>query len=143
MSDKEKFQGFKQKALEENEAKYGAEIREKYGKETVEASNRMFQNLAPEQFEEMNAISGELQSRLEEAVTDGLSPAGEEGLALAALHRRWLGFTWPSYSPAAHAGLGEMYVADERFTAYYDKKIPGCAAFLRGAIAAYTAGLEG
>ncbi len=142
MSDREKFEGFKQKALEENEAKYGKEIREKYGKEKVETSNRMFQNLTPEQFEEMNAIAAELQSRLEGAVTDGLDPAGEEGLALAALHRRWLGFTWPSYSPAAHAGLGEMYVADERFTAHYDGKISGCTAFLRSAIAAYTAGLE-
>jgi len=31
MTDKEKFEGFKQKMIEENERKYGEEIREKYG----------------------------------------------------------------------------------------------------------------
>lgn len=31
MSDKEKFEGFKQKMLEENEKQYGKEIREKFG----------------------------------------------------------------------------------------------------------------
>jgi hypothetical protein len=34
-------------------------------------------------------------------------------------------------------GLGEMYVADERFKAYYDKITPGCANFLRDAISFY------
>ena len=33
MSNKEKFQGFKQKLVEENEKKYGQEIREKYGED--------------------------------------------------------------------------------------------------------------
>ncbi|MGL5694872.1 MAG: MerR family transcriptional regulator, partial [Peptostreptococcaceae bacterium] len=31
MSNKEKFEGFKQGKIDENEAKYGSEIREKYG----------------------------------------------------------------------------------------------------------------
>lgn len=137
MSDKEKFEGFKAKTIRENEEKYGGEIREKYGSGVVEQSNQLFQNLTEEQFEEMNAISGQIRARLAQAVSQGLAPAGEEGLAIAALHRRWLGFTWPSYTPQAHAGLGEMYVADERFTAYYDAEVPGCAAFLRDAIGAY------
>ena len=33
MSDSEKFAGFKQRMIEENEKKYGREIREKYGDE--------------------------------------------------------------------------------------------------------------
>lgn len=137
MSDKEKFEGFKEKALYENEEKYGAEIREKYGEDTVKKSNRMFQNLTEAQFEEMSSIAGEIQSRLEAAVSASLSPHGDGGLSIAALHRKWLTFTWPSYSPEAHAGLGETYVADERFTTYYDRSVPGCAAFLCEAIAAY------
>jgi hypothetical protein len=35
-----------------------------------------------------------------------------------------------------HHGLGEMYVADVRFTANLDKVAPGFARFLRDAIAA-------
>ena len=39
MSNKEKFEGFKKKIIDDNEEKYGKEIREKYGKDTVEKSN--------------------------------------------------------------------------------------------------------
>ena len=46
-------------------------------------------------------------------------------------------FTWPTYSPQAHAGLAEMYVMDERFTVYYDGRVAGCAVFLRDAIKGY------
>ena len=39
MSDKEKFEGFKKKMIDDNEKKYGKEIREKYGEEAVNNSN--------------------------------------------------------------------------------------------------------
>lgn len=141
MSDKEKFEGFKREALAENEAKYGRESREKYGEEAVEASSKRFANLTEEQYGIMTAMGEELQAKLETAVRAGLDPAGAEGAAIAALHRDWLSFTWDRYTPEAHAGLAELYVADERFTAHYDKAVPGCARFLRDAIAAYTKNL--
>jgi hypothetical protein len=43
----------------------------------------------------------------------------------------------PKYSKEYHMGLAEMYVADERFKAYYEKITPGCAEFLRDAINVY------
>ena len=39
--------------------------------------------------------------------------------------------------PPGPPGSGGVYTADERFTAYYDKEVPGCAAFLRRAVRAY------
>jgi hypothetical protein len=57
----------------------------------------------------------------------------------AELHRQWLNFSWDHYDKAAHAGLARMYVADPRFTAYYDEQVqPGAAEFLRDAILIYT-----
>ena len=38
------------------------------------------------------------------------------------------------YDPAKHRGIAELYVADERFAAYYDKSVPGCARFLRDSV---------
>ena len=38
-----------------------------------------------------------------------------------------------------HRGLGEMYVADERFAANYDSVAPGLAAYIRDAFAANAA----
>ena len=35
-----------------------------------------------------------------------------------------------------HVGLGEMYIADPRFTANYEKIRPGLAAYVRDAIKA-------
>ncbi|MBP3486306.1 MAG: TipAS antibiotic-recognition domain-containing protein, partial [Oscillospiraceae bacterium] len=34
-----------------------------------------------------------------------------------------------------HKGIAELYVADPRFTAYYDRNVAGCARFLRDAVA--------
>ena len=42
MTDKEKFEGFKEKRIDDNEKKYGKEIREKYGNEQVDKSNNKF-----------------------------------------------------------------------------------------------------
>lgn len=43
------------------------------------------------------------------------------------------------YSKEAHVGLAQMYIADERFTAYYDERsVVGAAQYLHDAIVAYT-----
>lgn len=55
MSDKEKFEGFKQRMIDENEKKYGKEIREKYGDDTVDKSNAKFLNMTEEQYEEFKS----------------------------------------------------------------------------------------
>lgn len=137
MSDKEKFNGFKKKLVEDNEKKYGKEIREKYGEESINESNQKMLNMTEEQYKEFEKLSQEVLDTLEEAFATG-DPAGELGQKTADLHRQWLSFTWKSYSKQAHAGLAQMYVEDERFTAFYDKKQPGMAAFLRDAILVYT-----
>ena len=121
MTDAEKFEGFKQKLVAENEA-----------------SNAKLMVLSPEQYGEMQKLSARINAALAAAVRAGEAPDGPEGRRIAGLHKQWLCFTWPKYTPKAHLGLAEMYVADERFTAYYDAETPGCAAFLRDAVASFT-----
>lgn len=137
MSDKEKFEGFKTKLVEENEKKYGAEAREKYGDGEVDAANAAVMGLTPEQYQEWTGLGRELQERLEAAVRAGVDPAGAEGKAITDLHRRWLTLSGAKYEPARHRGIAELYVCDERFAAYYDKAVPGCARFLRDAVLAH------
>ena len=36
---------------------------------------------------------------------------------------------------AKQKGIAELYVLDDRFKAYYDRYVPGCAQFLRDAVA--------
>ncbi len=140
MKDKEKFEGFKKKLVDDNEKKYGKEIREKYGDNTVEASNKKFLNMTEEQHNEFEKLSQDVLDTLEKAFNTG-DPAGELGQKAADLHRQWLSYTWGSYNKEAHAGLAQMYVDDERFTQYYDKTQPGLAKFLRDAVHIYTQNL--
>lgn len=138
MSDKEKFEAFKRRAVEANEEQYGKEIREQYGPEAVEASNARLLSMTEEEHGQWKALEAEILSALAAAVRAGEDPAGPEGRRIAELHRRWLCRAWDKYTPQAHRGVAELYTADQRFTAYYDQEVPGCAAFLRDAVQAYT-----
>lgn len=136
MTDRERFEGFKKRLIEENEQKYGQELRAKYGDDIVDQSNAKLMNLSPEQYKELTRIGEALLETLAAAFRTG-DPAGELAQKAADLHRQWLMFFWPAYDAEAHANLAQMYVDDERFKAYYEKE-PGMTAFLRDAIRIYT-----
>ncbi|QSF47596.1 MerR family transcriptional regulator [Paenibacillus tianjinensis] len=137
MSNEEKFAGFKQKLIDDNEQKYGQEVREKYGGEAVEKSNRKLSNMTEEQYTALQQLEADMFESLEQAMEEGDS-ASELAQKAADLHRQWLSFYWDTYTKEAHAGVAQMYVDDERFTAYYDKVRPGMAKFLRDAVHVYT-----
>ena len=139
MSDKEKFEGFKQAMIDENERQYGTETREKYGEEEIERANARIKHMTHERYVEGERLRQEAEDTLKAALEMG-DPAGELAQKACDLHGKWLAFFQPEYSKAYHKSLGELYVADERFKAYYDKIAPGCAEFLRDAINIYCAG---
>lgn len=136
MNDNEKFEGFKQRLVEDNDKQYGEEIRAKYGEEAVKASNAKVMGLTKDQYEETEKLSAEIAETLRAAYEQG-DPTSELAQKACALHKKWLCYFWTSYSKEAHAGLGQMYVDDPRFTAYYDTIAPGCAVFLRDALQIY------
>jgi len=136
MSDKEKFEGFKQAIINENEEKYGAEIREKYGANVVEASNAHMKGLTQMQYNQSERLRHALEDALLSAINIG-DPASEAAQKACDLHKEWLSVFYPHYTKEYHISLGEMYVSDERFRAHYDKLAPGCAEFLRDAINIY------
>ncbi|MBE7718874.1 MerR family transcriptional regulator [Lacrimispora indolis] len=136
MSDQEKFEGFLQKLVDDNERQYGEEAREKYGDESVSRSNAKVLNMSKEQYTELEKLTSDLNGTLKAAFEQG-DPAGELAQKACELHKKWLCFYWDAYSKEAHIGVTQMYVDDSRFTAYYDKIAPGCAVFLRDAVAIY------
>ena len=136
MSNTEKFEAFKENLIAENEDKYGQEIREKYGDKTVDDSNAKLRGMSQEDYDAMEKLGNEIFTLLPKAFATG-DPGSELAQQLAAKHKEWLTYSWPSYSKEAHKGLAEMYVADERFKAYYDKVIEGGTEFLKDAILVY------
>ncbi|EIA19229.1 MerR family transcriptional regulator [Listeria fleischmannii] len=132
MTDKEKFEGFKKELVDENERKYGTEIRAKYGDKKIDESNAKMMKLSEEDFAKMEALNDTLFELLERAKTEDHLQA-----EIYEAHKKWLSYSWPSYSKEAHAGLVNMYVDDSRFTAYYDERGgEGTARRLRDAVIA-------
>ena len=136
MSDQEKFEGFKEKALFDNEQKYGEEIREKFGFNAITASNKKFKNMTQAEFDEMEDLSLALNEELKAAFLEG-NPSSALSQNVCAMHKKWLCYFWGTYSKEAHIGVTQMYVDDPRFTKYYDKIAVGCAQFLRDAVQIY------
>lgn len=133
MKDQDKFKGFKQALVDNNEKQYGKEIREKYGHDVVEASNAKVMNMTEAQHERAQALAVEIIDQLKAGYLEG-NPAGEAAQRACDLHREWLQLYWAQYSKEAHRGLGDMYVADERFKVYYDQHQEGLAEFFRDAL---------
>lgn len=141
MTDQEKFEAFKRSLVEENEKRYGTEILEKYGQEEAEAPGQKLANMTRQEYEQFRRLEEEIKERLNRCVRSGAGPKSREAGEIVALHREWLSMVWKRYTPEAHRGLGQMYVLDERFRAYYDGQEEGCARLLSEAIA-FWAGKE-
>ncbi len=134
MNDKAKFRALKENMLRENEKNHGQEARGKYGNDQVDAVNRHMMNLSEEQFARWQALDAEILARLESAVKQGIGAESGEAKEIADLHRQWLTLTNPGYTPRMHRGIAMMYIADERFTKYYDRAVEGCAQLLHDAV---------
>lgn len=138
MSDNEKFEGFKKKLIDENEEKYGKEIRERYGEETVAESNRKLAGMTHEQWKRQEELTVKMAELLKCAMDIG-DPGCADAQEACDIHRQWLCMFWKEgmYTKAGHRGLVQMYVDDERFKVHYEKIRPGCAEFFRDAINIY------
>lgn len=137
MPDKEKFEGLKAERIKENECNYGAEIREKYGDCEIDESNARLRGMSEQDYHQMQNLEVEIIDLLKKALETN-SPASEEAEHAVQKHKQWLMYSWSKFSKEAYQNLADMYVADERFTSYYDDKAgPGAAQFLRDAIHHY------
>lgn len=139
MQDEKKFEAFKRELVAEKERMYGAEARQKYTERAVDASNARVMGMTYAQYSAWEALGEEILQKLEQAVTAGEDPNGEAGRELQALHTRWLNAVSDTCDAQRQRGVAELYVLDERFTAYYDRSVTGCARFLRDAIAHWAA----
>lgn len=141
MTDEERFEGMKARAIAENEERYGAEVRQAYGDAAMDAANERMAGMSQEEWGDAKALEAAILDQLAAAKETG-DPTGEAARELCSMHARWLQMHWGegAYSPAAHAALAEGYVADQRFTAYYDEAAgEGATAFLRDALIAWCA----
>ncbi len=134
MSDEKKFEAFKKQKIDENERRYGKEARQRYGDREVDASNAKLMELTKAQYGEWEQLDEEIRNRLETAVKGAAKPSDDAAREIVEMHRKWLTISMRSCDAARHRGIAQLYVLDERFTAYYDRNVEGCAQFLRDAV---------
>ena len=134
MSDKDKFEVFKKNLIDKNERTYGKEIREKYGDDSIDESNRKMLNMNEEDYKIFKELEENILTLVEKCVKENLDLDSKEAKELANMHQKWIKMTWNKYSVEAHKSLAMMYTMDDRFKEYYDRNIEGCADYLSMAI---------
>lgn len=136
MTDKDRFEGLKAKTIADNERRYGAEVRRRFGDEAVDAANDALLGMDEKTWNDMDALERRIKELLSAAMATG-DPIGPAARELVGAHARWLQLHWGAgtYSPEAHRGLADGYLADERFVTYYDGACgTGATQFLHDAI---------
>lgn len=141
MTDQEKFEGFKDRLIDENDRQYGEEVTKKYGAHAYEQSKAAFKNMDEKTYTRMTQLGEAILEALQDVLAspDTFEPGASSGQHIANMHREWLTMAWGSYNEQAHLGLVDMYLADSRFKAYYDKAGDGATQVLRDAVYALIA----
>jgi DNA-binding transcriptional MerR regulator len=120
---------------------YKEEVEQRWGADAYRSSDEWWTSKSAAQKAEWRAAALALQTDWADAATRQVDPAGAEAQQLARRHVAWLdavpGLPREDGHPAADyvRGLGEMYVADDRFGANYGG-VAG-ATFVRDALTVY------
>lgn len=125
---------------------YEEEVTERWGADAYRRGDQWWRGMSEHERAEWKASAAQLGADWIAAAAAQEDPTGSVAQALATRHADWLrGIpgtpSGPAELPAYLRGLGEMYVADERFAANYGG-VAG-ATFVRNALAVYADNLEG
>ena len=136
MSEKEMLEVFTDLDPEQH-AKNQQEAKERWG--DTDAYKQSAQRTSRYTKEDWQRIKAEMDAIYRDFVALMQADEPADGPAAAALverHRRHVSETYYDCPPEIHAGLGQMYSADPRFTENIDQAGEGLAAYMSAAIAA-------
>jgi MerR family transcriptional regulator, thiopeptide resistance regulator len=124
------FEGF-------DPAEYEDEARDRWGHtEAYRESARRTQGYREADWAEIRRASSEIVRELVALMRSGAPAGGRAACAVAERHREHITRWFYPCPPQMHRGLGEMYIADERFTRTYERETEGLAAYFHDAIVA-------
>jgi MerR family transcriptional regulator, thiopeptide resistance regulator len=116
-------------------AEYEEEVEQRWSGPALDESRRLAATYSKEDWIEIRDESETIAKRFAELKKKGIDPGSTEAMEIAESHRLHIGRFYPC-SYEMHQALGDMYVQDPRFTAYWDKYSKGLAPFVNAAIAA-------
>ncbi|WP_091949283.1 MerR family transcriptional regulator [Trujillonella endophytica] len=133
LTPEERFEVFGEHDPERHEA----EVRERWGDTDAYAqSARRTAAHTKDDWVRIRAEGEALTRRMADALQAGVAPETPPAMDLAEEHRQQISRNFYACSPGMHAGLGRMYVEDERFTATYEQVAPGLAEWVSAAVQA-------
>ncbi len=115
---------------------YAVEAEERWGDtDAWKQSRQRVAQLTKQDWLNIKAEGDALLEALAQAKRDGVEPGSDRANELAARHRASIERFYDCNN-GMHIGLVEMYLADERFTRYYDDVEPGLARFVHDIVVA-------
>jgi hypothetical protein len=118
-------------------AQFEEEARERWGDtEAYRESARRTRSYGDAEWAAIRAESDEIVNGLVMLMRAGEPADAPRARALAERHREHTSRWFYPCSREMHFGLGEMYVADDRFAQTYERQASGLAAYFRDAIVA-------
>ncbi|MGG7572251.1 MerR family transcriptional regulator [Streptomyces sirii] len=119
---------------------YAEEVEERWGHtDAYKESQRRTAAYTKDDWKRLTAEFDAIHRKMADLLGQGVPADSEAAMDVAEEHRRFMDGTYYACGHEFHTCLGEMYVADERFTATYEAIRPGLAVYLRDAIVANAA----
>lgn len=115
---------------------YAAEAQERWGDtDEWKQSQQRVSQFTKQEWQQIKAEGDALVEELAQAKRDGLQPGSAGANELAAKHRAGIERFYDC-SDEVHANLVEMYLADDRFSRFYDDVEPGLTQFVHDLVLA-------
>jgi DNA-binding transcriptional MerR regulator len=125
---------------EHDPSQYDAEVEQRWGEtDAYRESRRRTSSYTKEDWLRIKAEGADVERRFAEALRSGVAADSEQAMDVAEEHRQHISRWFYDCPPEMHAGLGRMYVEDERFTAHYEQIAPGLAQYVSTAVQANAA----
>jgi DNA-binding transcriptional MerR regulator len=119
---------------------YAEEVTERWGdSDAYRQVRQRTRTYSKQDWLAIKAEAAEITAAFAAAQAAGEAADSAAAMDTAERHRQHIIRWFYDCPPEMHRGLGEMYVADERFAANYDSVAPGLAAYVRDAFAANAA----
>jgi hypothetical protein len=119
---------------------YEQEAEERWGDtEAWSQSQARTRSYTKDDWVRVKAEGEDVEARMAAALQGGVAPDSPQAMDLAEEARQQISRNFYDCSPEMHAGIGRMYVEDERFTAHYERRAPGLAQWVSTAVQANAA----
>ena len=118
---------------------YNNEVKERWGNTEAYAEfESKTKDYSKERFADINSGLENIFRDFAELMQSGAEPSSDETQALVKKLQNYITKNYYTCTDEILAGLGQMYVADERFQSNIDKYADGTAEYASKAIAIYT-----